>query len=180
MKKRQHRQKQFFSIIASLLMVFSLLTPGVANAKSLDTYFRYNQTSDSEKISNRLADEFTKDDKVSFLIKFKEKADTKKVVQQVKANAKKMKLSLHNEQFLQRSAVVSELKSTAKTEQETVLKFLEQEKSNGNVQSIKPFFIVNGISVTATKEVAEKLATFSRSRETTSKRKTPINKNNHT
>lgn len=144
-------------------MLFSLVTPGLVNAESAGESHRYlNNTEKNieEKLSNRLASEFEEDEKVSFLIKFKEKSNTTKVVNQAKKKAKKSKLSAQKEKFVQRSEVISELKSTANTEQKTVLKFLEQEKVKGNVDSIKPYFIVNGISVTATKEVAEKIAAF--------------------
>jgi bacillopeptidase F len=145
-------------------MVFSLLTPGLANAESMERSSRYvndSQTSAKEKMSNRLLAKFKKDDKVTFLIKFKEKADTTKAIKQTKALAKKEKLSANKEKFMQRSAVVSELKATSHEEQQNVVKYLEQEVHRGNVESFKAYFIVNGMAVTATKEVAEKIATFS-------------------
>ena len=164
LKNKNQSKTKFFSIIASLLMLFSLITPGLVNAESIgksNGYVNKTETNAKEKLSNGLASEFKKDEKVSFLIKFKEKADTAKVVQRVKKQAKKSKLSAHRGEFVQRSAVISELKTTADKEQQTVIKYLEQEEAKGNVESIKPYFIVNGISVTATKEVAEKVAAFS-------------------
>ncbi|WP_312473721.1 S8 family serine peptidase [Neobacillus sp.] len=164
MKRKKQPHMRLFNIVAALLMVFSLITPGLANAKSIERSSRYvndSQTAAKEKMSNRLLAKFKKDDKVTFLIKFKEKADTTKAIKQTKALAKQEKLSANKEKFMQRSAVVSELKATAHEEQQNVVKYLEQEVHRGNVESFKAYFIVNGMAVTATKEVAEKIATFS-------------------
>ena len=69
-------------------------------------------------------------------------------------------LSAHNAKLIQRSAVVSELKATSLESQQTVKEFLEQEAAKGNAEDIQSYYIVNGMAVTATKEVAEKVATF--------------------
>lgn len=162
-RKKQYHMR-LFSIVAALIMVFSLLAPGLANAELIERSSRYvndSETAAKEKMSNRLLAKFEKDDKVTFLIKFKEKADTTKAIKQTKAMAKKEKLSANKEKFMQRSTVVSELKATAHEEQQNVVKYLEQEVHRGNVESFKSYFIVNGMVVTATKEVAEKIAAFS-------------------
>ncbi|WP_429714998.1 S8 family serine peptidase, partial [Bacillus rhizoplanae] len=164
MKRKKQHHMRLFSIVAALIMVFSLLTPGLANAELIERSSRYvndSETAAKEKMSNRLLAKFEKDDRVTFLIKFKEKADTTKAIKQTKAIAKKEKLSANKEKFMQRSAVVSELKATAHEEQQNVVKYLEQEVHRGNVESFKSYFIVNGMAVTATKEVAEKIAAFS-------------------
>ncbi|WP_342541789.1 S8 family serine peptidase [Paenisporosarcina sp. FSL H8-0542] len=164
MKKRKHCYKRIFSIVATLLMVFSLLSPGFADAESIKPSNRYvndHQTAAKVKVSNRLLETFKKDDKVTFLIKFNEKADTANAIKRAKAIAKQEKLTANKEEFIQRSAVVSELKATAHVEQQNVLKYLKQEELKGNVESFNSYFIVNGMAVTATKEVAEKIATFS-------------------
>lgn len=164
LKKRKHCHKRIFSIVATLLMVFSLLSPGPAYAESIKASNRYvndHQTAAKVKVSNRLLDKFKKDDKVTFLIKFKEKADTANAIKRAKAIAKQEKLTANKEKFIQRSELVSELKATAHVEQQNVLKYLKQEVHKGNVESFNSYFIVNGMAVTATKEVAEKIATFS-------------------
>ncbi|MFJ5714199.1 S8 family serine peptidase [Neobacillus sp. NPDC093127] len=164
MKKKKQFHVRLFSIVAAVIMVFSLLSPGLANAKSTKTPYLYvndSQKAAKEKISNRLLDTYKKEDKVTFLIKFKEKADTANAIKRTKAIAKQEKLTANKEKFIQRSAVVSELKATAQVEQQNVLKYLKQEVHKGNVESFNSYFIVNGMAVTATKEVAEKIATFS-------------------
>src|SRR6185312_5518344 len=69
-------------------------------------------------------------------------------------------LSAHNTKLIQRSAVVSELKTTSLESQQSVKQFLDQEAAKGNAKDITSYYIVNGMAVTATKEVAEKIATF--------------------
>ena len=73
---------------------------------------------------------------------------------------RRINLSAHNTKLIQRSAVVSELKATSLESQQTVKEFLEQEAAKGNAEDIESYYIVNGMAVTATKEVAEKIATF--------------------
>ncbi|WP_082805130.1 S8 family serine peptidase [Neobacillus novalis] len=164
MKKKKQFHVRFFSIVAVLHLIFSLLSPGFANAESIKASYRYvndPQTASKVKISKHLLDSFKKDEKVTFLIKFKEKADTANAIKRTTAIAKQEKLTANKEKFIQRSAVVSELKATAQVEQQNVLKYLKQEARKGNVESFKGYFIVNGMAVTATKEVAERIATFS-------------------
>src|SRR5699024_11826793 len=61
---------------------------------------------------------------------------------------------------MQRSAVISELKSTAIESQQNVKAFLQDEVEQGNAEQLHAYYIVNGLAVTATKEVAEKVAAF--------------------
>src|SRR5699024_8728921 len=111
-------------------------------------------------LTNRLLDDFKKDDEVTFLVKFTEKADTKKAAKAARKDAKTAKLSSQKAKLLQRSAVVSELKTTTHESQKNVVDFLEKAVENGDVKDFKSYYIVNGMAVTATKEIAEKIASF--------------------
>lgn len=158
--KRSRRQA--FSIFALLLMVFSLMMPGVTQAQGEMTgnervLYGNNSTTQEVKLTKGLLNEFEQKDKLTFLVKFKDKADTASAVEKAKENAKKLHLSGMNAEFSQRSAVVNELKATSMTAQQHVLKFLKNEKQ---VDKVESFYIVNAIKVTATKEVAEKIALF--------------------
>ena len=73
---------------------------------------------------------------------------------------RKNNLSAHDAKFQQRSAVVSDLKSVSIESQQGVVEYLESEMASGNVEDFNSYFIVNGMAVTATKEVAEKIAAF--------------------
>jgi len=163
---RKKRGTRAFSIVASMLMVFSLMAPGTAFAESADKnskpYDAFKNARDvaAEKVSERLQKQFKDDDKVTFLVKFKEKADSKKVAQEAKENAESANLTAQKAEFVQRSAVISELKSTALESQQHVKAFLQKEKEKGNAENIHAYHIVNGMAVTATKEVAEQIASF--------------------
>jgi bacillopeptidase F (M6 metalloprotease family)/subtilisin family serine protease len=144
-------------------MLFSLFTPAFVGAESKGS--PHTSLVDSKelvkaKVNDRLLDAFSKDEKVTFLIKFKEQADPMKVAKEARTNAKKASLSAFNQELAQRSAVISELKSVAIESQGKVTSFLEEEAKKGNAEDIKSFYIVNGMAVTATKDIAEKLATF--------------------
>ena len=164
MKRKRQRQISMFSILASFLLIFSLITPVAANAESsgkLHQSLNDNQTNAKAKVSDRLLDEFKDDDKVTFLIKFEEQADVEKVAKKALSSAKKSKITAYKAELAQRSAVVSELKSTAISSQQNVQQYLDGEVDNGNVEDVTSYHIVNGMAVTATKEVAQKVASFS-------------------
>ncbi|WP_077327688.1 S8 family peptidase [Virgibacillus siamensis] len=162
--RKKKRRTRIFSITASLLMIFSLLMPGISNAQpnanKLYDSVKDTQAVAKEKINNRLQKQFKQKDQVTFLIKFKEKADTKKIAKQARKSAKSADLTAQKTEFVQRSAVISELKSTSLESQQNVKKYLQQQKKKGNADNIKSFYIVNGMAVTATKEVAKNVANF--------------------
>ncbi|WP_100011285.1 S8 family peptidase [Lentibacillus sediminis] len=163
MRRKKKRQVKVFSIAASILMTFSLIGPGVAHAESngkLHQSVTESQKVTQAKVSDRLQKEFEGNDKATFLIKFKEKTDTAEVAKEARASATQANLSATKTEHIQRSAVVSELKSTALTSQQSVKQYLQQEVENGNAEDIHSYYIVNGMAVTATKAVAEKVAAF--------------------
>ncbi|MGE8205746.1 S8 family serine peptidase [Heyndrickxia sp. NPDC080065] len=151
-------------------MLFSLFTPVLANSQSIGKNTKSNgklhqslfdsKSSAKTKVSQRLLSEFKNNDKVTFLVKFNEKAETTLVANKAR-NSEQSKNSPIQAEFLQRSAVVSELKSISLKSQQRVIEFLERETRKGNVEDFRSYFIVNGIAVTATKEIAEQLAAFS-------------------
>ncbi|MEZ7172848.1 S8 family serine peptidase [Sporosarcina sp. OR05] len=163
MRKKRSRSR-IFSIAMTFLMVFSILTPGMVSAEQtnkLHQSFKESSSVSKNKVSNTLLDSFKDEEMVTFLIKFKEQADTEKVAAQAKMDAGKASLSAAKTELMVRSAVVSELKATSLETQEDVKEFLEKQMEEGFVKEITPYYIVNGIAVTATKEVAEKVASFS-------------------
>ncbi len=150
-------------MIATFLMVFSLTTPAFAVAESSNGLHRSAHDAKlnvKEKMSERLMGDFDKEDQVTFLVKFTEKAEVKKVAEEAGDQASLSDLSGQETQLLQRSAILSELKSTSFESQKNVMAFLEEQMEAGNVTDYESYNIVNGMSVTSTKEVAEKIATF--------------------
>ena len=90
MKKRQRRK--FSSLIAALLMIFSIVTPGIGSATSkgeVKTSLIDSKNVVKEKVNDRLLKQFKQDEQVTFLIKFKEQADTKKVAKIAQKSANK-------------------------------------------------------------------------------------------
>ncbi|MFC4023693.1 S8 family serine peptidase [Oceanobacillus longus] len=145
-------------------MTFSLIAPSVAlaesNSKSSYSLNDSNKVAEV-KVNDRLMKQFNDDEKVTFLVKFKETAEVEKVASEARESAAKESLSAQKAEHIQRSAVIAELKATSLTSQHNVKEFLEKEIENGNAENLKSYHIVNGLAVTATKEVAEKIATFS-------------------
>src|SRR5690606_17767480 len=132
-----------------------LVAPGLASAETANKLHQAAKDSSvtaQKKVSDRLLTSFKDEEKVTFLVKFKEKADTQKVAASAKESADQASLSSQKSLLVQRSAVVSELKETSMEEQQNVTQFLEQELEAGNVEEFDSYFIVNGMSVTATKE----------------------------
>lgn len=162
MRKKQ-RQVRAFSIIASIIMIFSLITPGLTFAESngkVSHSLNDSKVNVQNKVTSSLQDQLENEDKVTFLIKFSETADVMGAAQEAKDKAQNSNLSALGQEHAQRSAVISELKSTAMESQQKVTQFLEEQVENGNAEDIRSYHIVNGMAVTATKEVAEKLASF--------------------
>ncbi|WP_272916305.1 S8 family peptidase [Virgibacillus halodenitrificans] len=160
---KKKRRTKLFSLTATFIMAVSLITPGMSYAESKGELFQsvYGQKNAAQvKMSDRLKTAFTKDDKVTFLVKFKDKADTQKVAKAAKKEAVSKKLTSTKTELMQRSVVVSELKATSIESQQAVKAYLQQEKKNGKVVSFNSYYIVNGMAVTATEEVAEKLSSF--------------------
>jgi bacillopeptidase F len=97
-------------------MIFSLLTPGLALAESngaVNHSLRDSKEHVADKVGSDLQKQLEADEKVTFLIKFKETTDTMKVAEEARSNAQKANLSAMNQEHAQRSAVISALKQTA-------------------------------------------------------------------
>ncbi|MGG0656512.1 S8 family serine peptidase [Rummeliibacillus pycnus] len=163
--RKQNGSFKVFSLATSALMAISLISPNIAGATTNNLHQSFRDSSQNssvvkDKVSSSLLEDFKNDEKLTFLIKFKEKASANKVAAEARKSAEKDKLSAQQTKFVQRSSVVSNLKATSLESQENVKQFLEKEEDKGNAKDIESYFIVNGMAVTATKEVAEKVATF--------------------
>nr|WP_223251078.1 S8 family peptidase [Bacillus sp. GBSC66] len=149
----------------SLLVIGTLTMTsfGMVQAKSTSTSYQEEAVSSKTtkaKISSRLKKQFQQDDKVTFLIKMKEQTNTQKVAKEAVSRAKKQKLTAAKTQYTKRSAVVSELRATSEETQQALLTYLQKEQKKKQVKEIHSYYIVNGLAVTGTKEVMEKVASF--------------------
>src|SRR5699024_6303827 len=84
-------------------------------------------------------------------------------------DSEKLRIQLEQEVSLQednpkkfknqiRNNLVNQLQETAKESQKSIKQFLDESKDQGSVEEYTEYFIVNGFALTATKEVAEELA----------------------
>ncbi|MCM3639110.1 S8 family serine peptidase [Sporosarcina luteola] len=164
MELRKRRRMRYFSIAATILMVFSLMTPALAAStgmnKQLHHSLRDSNEIAKEKVSNRLLESFKDESMVTFLIKFKDQADTEQVAATARKQASQANLSGKQSVMLTRSAVVSELRLTSLESQQNVMQYLEQQVKAGKAKDITSYYIVNGMAVTATKEIAQAVGTF--------------------
>ncbi|MFF2877683.1 S8 family serine peptidase [Gottfriedia sp. NPDC057991] len=108
------------------------------------------------KISPELEKEFANNSQTTFLVKFKDQVDTVKVANEVKVKNKQ--LSNVKKELVVRSSIVSELRIKADSSQRNLMNYIKKEKLNGNVKDYESFYIVNGMAVTATKEVMRNIA----------------------
>ncbi|WP_078379360.1 S8 family peptidase [Sutcliffiella halmapala] len=155
---------RLFSIIMCLLLIVPNFTPNKAGAQSKGSSVSFLGESKevmANKIPERLTKQFSKNgEKVTFLIKFKEQVDTMAVAKEASEAAEAKSVTANQEKLMKRNAIVSELRTTAIETQANVTSFLNKEVEAGNAKDIQSFFVVNGMAVTATKEVMEKLAEF--------------------
>lgn len=161
--------KKLLSSVVSAIFVLSTITAPVgklivANAKASDgsatiSYLESTKTQAKDKIQKTLISKFTTDTtKVTYLVKLKDQVDTTNVAENAASKAKKQGLSAYKTKLLKKSTIVSELKIKADETQSSIKTYLDSEKKNGNVSKYEDFWIVNGLSVTGTKAVMEKLA----------------------
>jgi bacillopeptidase F len=166
-RKRHGYGHVVFSITLCALLLISTFLPqfALANTNSKAS-ISLHESSDvasknvKTKVDKKLNDQFNKKKTVTFLLKFKDQVDTNQVATETAKKAKAQKQSAFKTELMKRSAVVSTLRNKANETQYSVKTYLEQEKKKGNVKEFESFYIVNGMAVTGTKQVMEKLATF--------------------
>nr|WP_026688305.1 S8 family serine peptidase [Alteribacter aurantiacus] len=164
-RKRTMRQWIIFTMIFALMI--PLLLPQHAGAQNVSagdqasiSYLQETNKDAAVEISSKVVNEFKEDKYVSFLVKMKDQVDTEQVAADVASN--KIQIANTSDVTLaQRTAIVSELRSAQMESQKELKAFLEKEQAAGNVESFQSFYIVNGLEVTATKEVLESLKGFS-------------------
>ena len=148
MKTIKYNKTRIFSIIASLLLVLSFVLPVSAQGNSVPA---------KAKLSEDLLKEFDANEETTFLVSFKAKSDVAQAASEAASKAKQANLSDEEVKVAKREAVVNALKTAAETTQEDVVAYLAD---NDNVSDYKSFYSSNVVSITATKEVAEKVASF--------------------
>lgn len=141
-------------------MMFPSQANGAAKGKASTSAKEAAVEGSKSKVSKKVSEQFDKKEKVTFLIKFKEQVDTTEVAKKAAKEAKTQKLSANQTKLMKRSTVVSTLRAKALETQQNTKKYLEKQEKAGKAEKIQSFYVVNGMAVTATKEVMEKIAAF--------------------
>jgi bacillopeptidase F len=161
---KKRKKVRWLSVFLAFLMVVPLMFPSQANAVSKDkpsTSAKKAAVEGSKsKVSKKLNEQFSKKDKVTFLIKFKDQVNTSEVAKKAAKEAKTQKLTANQTKLMKRSTVVSSLRAKALETQQHTKNYLEKQQKAGKAADIQSFYVVNGMAVTATKEVMEEIAAF--------------------
>lgn len=161
---KKRKKVRWLSVFLAFLMVVPLMFPSQANAVSKDKPSTSAKKAALEgtksKVSKKLNEQFSKKDKVTFLIKFKDQVDTAEVAKKAAKEAKSQKLTANQSKLMKRSSVVSSLRAKALETQQHTKTYLEKQQKAGKAADIQSFYVVNGMAVTATKDVMEEIAAF--------------------
>jgi bacillopeptidase F len=160
----KRKKKRLLSVLLTTALVLPMLIQPQMNTASANegvsvSAKQASQTS-KQKVDKKLLDQFGENEKVTFLIKMKEQVDTNAIAKEADKKASIKKATPAKAKSMKRSTIVSELKAKAQQSQFDVLEFLRKEEQKGSVKDVHSYFVVNGIAVTATKEVMEKVAGF--------------------
>lgn len=165
MKFTRSNFARWLSMVMVVMLLLSFGWTGTGNAMtnahsksnvSKSLYDTHNQS--KNKINQDLKESFKKHDQVTFLLKFKEQVNTKKVAEDALSEKQKKNFTTAKAELTKRSVIVSALRSKAQETQYNVKEFLKKQKKQGNVKNYRSYFIVNMMAVTGTKKVAEQLA----------------------
>lgn len=164
MRRKRKTINRFLYVMLTAFLILPLMFPSMGSAESKSSPHTSvkkaaPQTAKS-KINSSLLKQFDKEDKVTFLIKFKEQADAQAAAKKAEKAAATQKLTASKSKYMKRSAVLSSLRSTAIETQSHVADFLQKQEKDGKAKDVQSFYIVNAIAVTATKDVMEQIAVF--------------------
>ncbi|WP_097157957.1 S8 family peptidase [Bacillus oleivorans] len=144
-----------------MILTLMMPTPISFAASEHSTSVRDNQTNTiANKVNSKVIDTFEDQEYVTYLVKMKEQADPQTAAAEAVQKAKAKNATAASEKLMKRSAVVSTLRGKAIETQAHLKEVLEAEMKNGSVKDYQSFYIVNGLAVTSTKEVMEKIASF--------------------
>lgn len=164
---RKSKKRLLSWVVTGVFLATTIIVPagkfGKVSAKESNdkTTISYKQESKdviANKISKTLKDEFTKNKKVTFLVKLKDQVDAKKVASEEMAKTSNKNLTAAKAELVNRSTIVSQLRIKSDTTQSSLKNYLNSEKAKGNVDTYHSYYIVNGMAVTATEDVMNEIA----------------------
>ncbi|QXE01927.1 S8 family serine peptidase [Terribacillus sp. DMT04] len=156
----QKRMTKWLSILAIGIFLLSLFSPTASRAQSSERTSVKASEGVAAKVDKDVTSQFKADEQVTYLVKLKDQANTKKAAELAIEKAEKQSANLSAEETkrIQNSAVVSNLRATADASQANLLDYLKQAKDKGVVKAYDAYYIVNALKVTSTKGVMEDLA----------------------
>jgi bacillopeptidase F len=137
---------------------FNIVSAKEGNEKASVSYKETAKEIIAKKINVKLTEEFKNKKDVTFLVKLKDQVDTVKVAKDSVAKASQQKLTSAKTDLLKRSTIVSELRIKSDDTQGNLKNYLQNEKNKGNVKDYTSYYIVNGMSITATENVMKEIA----------------------
>ncbi|MFB7141571.1 S8 family serine peptidase [Gottfriedia sp. NPDC056225] len=157
------RKKSFRTRLAIASLSMTLFVPSnfsaVSYAQSNLNVYSSNVIG-TDKVSERLLNQFDDQKYVTFLVKFRDQVNTPTIAAVAAEKAEDQKLSETRSELAVRSTVVSSLKSKSSETQHNIQEFLGKKKKDGSVKDYESFYIVNAMAVTGTEEVMNELAQF--------------------
>lgn len=148
------KSKSFVSITIAMLLMLSSF---VSFAENLDRN-QNNQKLLKNKISSEVFDMFDSgDEKVEVLVKLKEQADVEKIANDERLELNSLRSNVEIKLFT-REEVIDALENTAEKTQYRLLKYIETETRNGNIEEYESYYIVNMIYIKATQDVVHRIA----------------------
>lgn len=148
-KQKNTLKNTIFCLFLSLTMFLSTLP---------DSIFAHQEENYLLKIDSNILEDFKDQDYITFLVKMNEQVDTNSLKEKMHSLHLFSESSETSFDALFREQMVDDLQSTTQQSQEKLTAYLEDAKQHGDVKEYESFFIINSLSVTATKEVAETLA----------------------
>lgn len=155
--KNSRRMKALLSMLIVFSLLFGTFTTFAASNMDVNTDLKSAKEGlkeiSREKIHQDLHQQLSEEGYGEALVYLKDRVEPEAVA---KANLNGR--TPYEQELSSRKALISALKDKAETTQYDLIKYLEQEKENGNVSEIESFHIVNMVYVKGSKDVIENLS----------------------
>jgi len=154
--------KRRIAISVFLLMVLSSFSAFAENGSSLpvSSVKQELKTESVNKIEDNFIDSISQGDYAEAIVYMKSQVDSMEVAKEAESKLSSA-LTPYKTKIEVRKAVINALKDNAEDTQQKLLKYLAQEEEKGNVAEYKPYYIINGVYVKATKDVIENISYMS-------------------
>ncbi|WP_244153536.1 S8 family serine peptidase [Halobacillus karajensis] len=159
-KKKKTRVKSVSLLLISVMILAMFNMTASASEQKSNSLAMNDSNQVKSKVNEDLVDSFKGEEQVTYLVKMKEQAETKKAANEAVSKLKDSKASAKEVKRVKTSAVVNELRATAKETQHSLEKYLNKAKEQGDVKSFDSFYIVNAISVTSNEKAMNEIAAF--------------------